>query len=592
MKPEAHAEPAKARGKKRDRRAYSKTYYRQKRARIRLQQKETCQGKYTYASPELQRHLKEHPIHARGWERVGLQEQQIACAECEGLDLTPMVCLECWRNGLKQIGAHTWSAHRMPIEVYNRRWGYSAGATSLEFHKKRSQLSRSTENVSRLKSLSFTSDTARRVNLGRRHTLREKRRMPNHAPPRQTKLSRRLGKRNVPYWAVASRHLNGEQDHQIASELHVSLAWVGSKRRAMGLGGRPSYWRGEVVSHRHLLNLMRDFRLSEVEVARRMEQPLDWIRQAVSHKTQALHPDHARAVLELNKKLRNESRSVSPTPEGGRPRKLLASEMDEIPWKSRVVASELRSLHRLLPSSTQSLVPEKVGESLCLLARQGKVKILLLWAHEFLKWLGEKHDFNAESLSDHQAAARDFIATQYGISERTLDRLLAKHAGTQTGQASVEARTLLLDVRTAMGDRSVVSTSQLLSTLGALRPRWKKLHPHRLAAMLEPFELRPRNLRLDGAVVKGYRRLDLRVYSTQEVAREIGRALPTLRQWISVEKIPVPPIVASIGVRGAGRVLLWTSSDIDAVKASIAAQPPQAFRRPRSATAHSDNAAL
>ena len=568
----------------RDQKAYLAAYYRKNRARIRAQQRQSYEAKYEDASPELLKHLRENPVHARGWRRIGKVLQRIVCAECERLGLKPVVCLECGRVSLKQLAAHTNAAHKIVIAVYNRKWGYNVGAsmTVLAFHKVRSQLSRSPKNIRRLRPLRFTPETARHVNTGRRRKLRPQAieaRKVLRGTPRLTHW-----KAKVSWWTVASLRLGGKGQHDIAEELKVSQGAVSKKCRMMGLGDEARYWRGEVVSYRHLLNLMRDFRLSEVEVASRMEQPMDRIRRAVARKYLAFEPDLANAVLELNKKLRKETLSVSPTREGGRPHKLMPSEVDEIPWKYRVLVNEFRNLHQVLPSSRGLVVPEKAGESLCRLARQGKLKLLLLWAHEFLRWLRENHDLNAESLSDPQAAARDFIATQYGISEATVERLLPKRVGIRANQVSVRARTLLLDVKTAIGDQAGISTSQLLSTLSALRPRWKKLHARSLAAMLKPFELQPRNLRLDGTVVKGYRRRDVRAYSTQGVASEIGRAVQTLKKWMSQKKIPVPPLVASAGTRRGNRTRLWTQGDIDVVKASIAAQPPQAFRQPRSAT--------
>ena len=70
---------------------------------------------------------------------------------------------------------------------------------------------------------------------------------------------------------------------------------------------------------------------------------------------------------------------------------------------------------------------------------------------------------------------------------------------------------LLADCRAAFGDRSRLSTAELLAELQRMEATQlpsERLTGRAVALVLRRFEIRPKNLRLGGAVVKGYERRD------------------------------------------------------------------------------------
>jgi hypothetical protein len=532
------------------------------RAEIRLRQR---------VSQEFLLHLQANPMHALG-------RPEIICAECARMGpIKPTVCLEdrCGRVGLRQLAAHVGSIHHLSINNYKRNHDYSPREhmTSPEFHEERSKLSSTDETLERLKPFHFFTKK-QSISAGKgRHS---------EAIPSRFKKQ--------PYWPIASRCLKGRERLHVAAQLGMWPNTVNRCCAAMRFPSRPTrFWRGEPVTDRHLHDLMRDFDLagSEVKVATLTALPIHRIRRALAQKRKGhpLHIEVADKILRIRQQLSEEKQHTGVTASGGRPPKLTPSESREVPWKFRVLLREIRILSELLPSASRVPIPE-IGELICSSACKGKARrMLLFWARPFLAWLTREHDLNPKALSSPAAAARGFFASQYQVSEDTIENLLPKKALASDDRSDLKRRKLLVDLDTLMADELRLPTSEILRRLPDLRHCWRELkHPRSLAALLRPLGVQPRELRVGNHVVRGYRREDLGIYSAEDVAIQVGVTLQGLKQWIRLGKIPVPPIVSRSGVRGRGSIRLWTKADIAAVKATISMGSRTVYRVSPSAT--------
>jgi hypothetical protein len=559
---------------KRDQGAYLRDYYQKNRTEIRRKQRHGYEAKYERVSKELLRHLQEHPTH-------GLGRAEIICPDCERLGpFSAAVCLECGRMALAQLSIHLREAHEMSREDYLEKWGLNRGTslTSAEFRAKKARPG----NLRGGKP--FTVAAARRMNIGRTHTLRPEaiaRRGSERAVPEKFQSTIRL-------WPIVKRCLKGRERRQIALELDLWGNSVNRCCRSVHFPSRPArFWRGEPFGDRQLHDLMRDFNLHEVRIAELAKLPVHRIRKALSQKRKGkpLQIDVANCVLRLRRLLRREKRERSTSRIGGRPPKLMTSEVREIPWKFRALLKEVTALNAELPDTVSKITVDRMGELLCQLARKKKASLLLFWAWPFLTWLKREHGLTREALFPPATAVRGFLAWQYQVSEETIGRLLAKRPVDVTDRQDRKRRELLVDMRTLIGGRPRIATEELLAGLPRLRWRWEKLNAYSLAALLRPLEVKPLEWRDGSRVVRGYRREDMGVHSAGEAAREFGITLQGLKKWISLGKIPIPPTVSRAGVRGRGSVRLWTRADIQAAKSVISAQPRTVFRPPASATA-------
>jgi hypothetical protein len=552
---------------KRDQRAYLRDYYQKNRETIRQKQRESYEGKYERVSAELLRHLQQHPTH-------GLSRSEIICPDCERLGpFKAPVCLECGRTGLAQLSIHLRESHKISREVYLEKWVLNRGTslTSAEFRAKKARPG----NLRGGKR--FTSVTARRTNIGRTRTLRLEaieNRGSRRSVPEKFQSTLRL-------WPIASRCLKGRERRQVALELDL---WANSINRCcqeMHFPSRPAcFWRGEPVSDRQLHDLMRDFNLSEVKVAKLMKLPVHRIRRALAQKRKGkpLQVDVAELVLQLRRHLQQQNHRMNVSKIGGRPSKLKTSEAREIPWKFRVLLKEIATLNAELPISTSPIAIERIGELLCQLAQKKQVSLLLFWARPFLSWLCREYGMSREALSSPAAAARAFLAWEYHVSEETIANLLPRRPEVLTDTKDLKRRELLADIDTAIGSEPRMPTLNLLGRLPKLRPRWKGLTPRALASLLKPLGVMSKEWRVGERVMRGYRRTDLGIFSAEETARELGVSLQGLKQWIRLRKIPVPAVVSRAGVRGRSSVRVWTKGDIQAAKKLISSQPRTIFR--------------
>jgi hypothetical protein len=548
---------------KRDRRAYSQTYYKEHKAELRLKQRQGYEAKYERVSAELLTHLQSEPAHT-------LRRSDV-CADCERLGpVRVVVCLECGRAGLMQLSIHLREAHKLTRDGYLTKWGMNRGTSlaSAEFRAIKA----------RPKNLRggrvFTSSTARRANLGRRWTLRETRRVASEGvQPRATTLSHRLQWSTVSDWAIAERRLRGVENKKIAAELQISPALVNRRCSEMGFprGEAARFWRGEPVTDRQLRALLTDGTLTVRAAAQQMNVKPHRLSRALARSGRPL-------PLDLGEKFIREIARLKAALRG--PSKLLEHERDELHWKSTMVRREIRALHGELKAHG-SMSP---AEALCRLTRLGRATILFRWSLEFLAWLSQQYDPAAvrSELSRAFEVTRDFLAHEYGMSPETLRRATLEKETAATSRETLQQRRALLDLRTVFGSRPRMTTAELISKLKSLeRAPWTKLRSEkRLGGILASLGMKSQNIWMgDGKVLKGYSRGDLRVYSTAEVARLLGVAQITMKHYTWKKTIPLPPLVVRTGTRGAGRVRVWTERDIEVAKRALNLRTPK-HRRP------------
>jgi predicted transcriptional regulator len=560
---------------KRDQRAYLANYYQRNRAAIRRKQREAYEAKYEYVCAELLAHLRlpMNSSHAT--------ESDTNCAECERLGpVKAAACLECGRAGFAQLSIHLGEAHKITRDDYLAKWNMprATSLTSPEFRATKA----------RPKNLRggrrFTSESARRVNLGRRWSLRQPRSVEaERAGPRPTALSRRLGRSPVSDWAIAERRLRGMENKDIAAHLRISPALVSRRCRKMNFppGDPVRFWHGEPVTDRQLRALLTDGALTVRAAAQRMIVKPHRISRALARSGQPLPFDLAEKVVREFARLKEALLG---------PSKLLGHEREELHWKPTVLRREIRALHGELKAySTMT----QTKEALCRLVRHGRASTLFRWSREFLAWLSEQYDDSDTDvrpmLSRAFEVVRDFLAHEYGVSSETLRRTTLRRETVTSSQETLRQRRALLDLRTVFGNESKIPTADLLSQLKRVgHAPWTKLGSEkRLGRILSSLGMKSRNIWMgDGKVLKGYLRDDLRVYSTAEVARLLGVAMITMKHYVWKKTIPLPPLIERIGARGAGRVRLWTEQDVEAAKRSLNLRAPK-HRRPRQSARHS-----
>lgn len=552
---------------KRNQSAYLAKYYEKNRAAIREKQRESYEAKYEIVSSEVLAHLRAKPVHALGAAEI--------CADCERLGpFSVVVCLECGRAGLAQLAIHLNVSHKLSRHAYLEKWNLNRG-TSLASPKFRETKARPANLHG---GMPFTAETARRVNLGRRWTSREKRRVigsKRHQPI--TALSRRLLASGVSDWAVAQRRLQGMENRAIALELKISSALVNRRCKALGFprGEAARFWRGDPVGDRCLRDMLRDGALTVQDAAQRMGVKPHRISRALARAGRALPLDLGSAVVSQLAQLKQNLQG---------PGKLLEYERRELHWKASLVRREIRAIHSELKRHPSM----KLDEALCRLARNGSVTVLFRWGREFLEWISQQCNPGAvrHELSRAFEVARDFLASEYGVSSETVRRVILEMKTAAPNREALQHRRALLDLRTAFGDRRKIPTAELFSQLKNLgRAPWTKLGSEkRLGGILGVMGMKSRNIWMsDGRVLKGYSRSDLRVYSTVEVARLLGVATITMKHYAWKKAIPLPPLVARAGVRGAGRIRVWTERDIEAAKRALDLRTPKHRRPGRSA---------
>lgn len=553
---------------KRDQRAYLQSYYQRNREAIRGQQRASYEAKCENVSVELLQHLRSNPVHSR--------EAVETCADCERLGrFRLVVCLECGRAGLAQLSIHLREAHRLSRETYLEKWNLPRGTslTSPEFRTTKAR----PKNLRGGKP--FTSETAWRVNLGRRWTLRGKRARPaERQAPRATALSRRLRPSTVADWGIAERRLRGMENKQIAAELRISPALVNRRCRELGFPpGEPvRFLHGEPVGDRQLDALLCDGALTVRAAAQRMQVKPHRISRALARAGRPLPQD-------LGEKVASEIARLKASLRG--PAKLLEHEREELRWKATVLRREIRALYCELKEH-DSLRPE---QALCRLARRSRITLLFRWGREFLAWLSQQYNSGAvcSGLSRAFEVARDFLAHEYSVSPETLRRAALREKIAPISE-SLRQRRVLADLRTAFRDRTRMPTAELFSELKGLgHAPWTKLRSEKgLGAVLTSLGLRSQNIWMgDGKVQKGYSRGDLKVFSTAGVARLLGVAQITMKHYAWKKTIPLPPLVVRTGTRGAGRVRVWTERDIEAAKRALNLRTPK-HRRPVQSARH------
>ncbi|MGO8684198.1 MAG: DUF3631 domain-containing protein [Thermoleophilia bacterium] len=107
---------------------------------------------------------------------------------------------------------------------------------------------------------------------------------------------------------------------------------------------------------------------------------------------------------------------------------------------------------------------------------------------------------------------------------------------------------LLADLRTIFADELAVATSEIIARLKRLdESPWADLHgspitPRRLASLLKPYDVHPRDVRIGSAVPKGYRREDLyepwKRYLPPLPVAEALHALHALQDATTDSKVP------------------------------------------------------
>jgi ROS/MUCR transcriptional regulator protein/Protein of unknown function (DUF3631) len=560
---------------KRDQRAYLREYYKRNRAHIRQKQRQGYEAKYQHVSGELLLHLRNYPIHS-------LDRPEITCADCERLGpLEAVICLECGRSGLAQLSIHLREAHKISLEEYldKRTLPLTTSVTTQKFHATRSRLSKAPEVLRRLKR--FTPETARAMNLGRPSTLRGKRgstRSPRFAVPRETKLSRRLGRSNVAWWLIAERRLAGAEKKEIAAELQISTALVNRRCREMRFpSGEPVYfWRGEAVGDRHLRELLKIGALTIKAAALRMGVKPHRLSRALSRTGRPLPLDLGQKTIAEMVRLKAAHRG---------PEKLLACERDELHWKAKVLRREIRILRNKLLSdeSTNPMNGPALGKALCQLARDGRITTLFRWGREFLEWIFAQYDPGSvpQELARAFEVARDFLGNEYGVHPETIHRA-ALHGNAIPGKPEdMKRRRELVDLVTVFGQRSKFLTAELLPRLRVLgRAPWTDLKSGKqLGAILTRLGMRSRSYWTRGHVARGYDRQELKAYSTVGAAKVLDVAPITLKHYVWKKRIPLPPIVLRRGVRGRGSVRIWTDADILAARTALESRAPK-HRRP------------
>ncbi len=557
------------------RRLKHQAWYAANRENLIIRRRAAYAAKQPVVSGELLLHLRDYPTHA-----LGVNED--VCIECARLGpFDPVVCLICGRQRLDQAATHVGKQHRLSWRSYQDQFGLARkrSGASPRLREAQSRRSKSPAMIASLNEHGFDSETAKQINRNRKFALRERRRTSKQSEPRRTSLSRRLQPVSGLDWSIASQRLTGIPSRYIAAKLHVSESLINARCRAWGLPPKAAcFWRGEAIGDRHLQLLLRESNSTLKALGAQIDVRPYRLR-AARRRDEAFPADIGRKIVEQLIGL-EKRRPVR--------QRLLAYQKTELRWKAESLRRDLETLRAELRERIEKQAPASIEGLLCHLMRRKKIALLFRWGREFVEWTtGQegRRRLNTALLLKNMSRIADetynFLANEYGVSPETVRRALRED---NVEQPPVDARErgMMVDLLNVLDRQEWTASTELLAALKAsgLMP-WAQMHSTKaLASILKPLGLRPRNRRDGSHVLKGYRRCDLRFYTTAEAARKLQVSRITLKKYISRGTIPVPPLVRRRGVRGRGRIRVWTESDLSAAVEALLARPAK-YRRPR-----------
>lgn len=457
-----------------------------------------------------------------------------------------IVCLECGQ-ALRSLNIHLRVTHGLTAAQYKakpgqhavtRRYNAGSGLVCVELSQKFQKLSRRQKRRPLPRhpreKLRLFLGKARQYERSMEYRLNERDRNSGRSQPSSWK--RLPNGELVTDAQILQLHLRGTSARQIAQKVGLGFASVGRRIRRMGLpsGHGRCFQHGEPVTGEYIAHLCTDFEKSRSEMANVLEVTEQCVASHIRGGVRQRHlpiPLAQRAII-LRGVLRGHHKRSAPTLSGGRPRVLLPSEAEVIPGKYEALRRDLKLLHQWLEKQGRPVDVDRVWEWLCSQARRRVIRTLVFWP-QFFEWF--KRQGYSEGYLDHRRTkigafstewtphqvAIEFLSTDYGVSAETIRnqvRRKARPPGTSSNHG------IATDVRKVFNGRSAVRSADLVSGLKTLSPaQYANLTPRKLAHLLIPYAIRPRNFRLNGRIVKAYSMSDLKSVPPQATSATKAR---------------------------------------------------------------------
>jgi len=488
-------------------------------------------------------------------EELGRLRQEIL--DAIRVEQDDVVCLECGRAGLRQLGTHLRREHNLSVAGYKTKYGYRRHRRGLIAPSLHKHLAAKKKTRRAFRHLALIRPAMAKVTQAR---LASRWKIPREYSLKRAHMRRpSLDLQKVGDWKIASCRLEGMTTMEICQSVGLkSRGSVEARLKRMGfpVGSKKpvAFWRGEPATAKLLLNMMSDFSLTRRELASQMKLGEERVGRPLLKVDALLSPDTAGRVKKLYGRLRSG-------------RGLLQSERADVRMKYPPLLVELQLLRTSL-QNTAGCDAERVGEFLCHGARRGKIRLLLFWAREFLPWYANETDFQALQAASWIASelAYKFLGAEYKVSPELVRQSVSNRERGEEGGPDRRGRLVLFSTRSALSGRPRISSRELVEKLRT-RPALRSINQRELASLLSFCGARPRNLWESGTVVKGYAAEDLRTYTTREAAEELRVHRTTLQRWVRVGAVPGPPKTSGAGP--SSRV--WINSDVERVRRYVAA---------------------
>ncbi len=410
-----------------------------------------------------------------------------------------IVCIACGMK-LKTLSRHLGPAHQQTADQYRDRWGLnrntaltavSVSVDSSKLRKRRRMMPPvSTRFVAQL----TRSDNQKPARLEGRLNHRT----PTGARPYRWKES--AAGKPIEDWTIAKLHLAGRPLSAVATAVGLSETATYFRLHRMGFTSTRAvlYHMGEPVSAQLAIDTCRDFGITMKALAELVGVSYSWAtHRFVASNAAPLSPKIATALLSARKKLRETVTRPAASSVGGRPTALLDSDRRRHLLRYSELLAESQALRTWAIDHPRGSL-EQMWTWLCERGRTARCGSLLRWP-TFFEWL--RRNAGVDLLQELRASrpsdlALEFLGEGTGASVRTLKRAAS------TTMAEIDP--LLTEMLTAIDSRGALPSAETLQL-----PSAAQLSVRRLAAHMAKMGIKPVNVRVGSAVVKGYRRADL-----------------------------------------------------------------------------------
>lgn len=344
------------------------------------------------------------------------------------------VCLECGQL-VELIGGPHLKRHGLTDDEYREKWGYNrqTALASLTHKKRLSRVARLSGGVRRMrgKQLPTPERTARLIEARRAAPKRREYRLTigdskrgKPRPDLQRSTARDLD--------IARLRLRGIETEDIGKKLGLTGGSARERLKRIGFprGRACLYEHGTPVTGQRILDTCTDFGKTKRQLATLLGRHSVWLSKvsAGRYLKKPLSVSVAKQLSGMRKTLSEQSRHMTPTPRGGRPRILADSERAAMRSQYHALYQDMKLLWTWLGEQESRTGLDSVWGWLCEQSRLGRIHTLLFW-HQFFDWLNTSYEqgpFLERSWSP-QELAYQFLADDFHVRYETVRSIVARN---------------------------------------------------------------------------------------------------------------------------------------------------------------------